>query len=264
MSAADRVLLFVAGIAGGLTGSVAGLASVATYPALLAVGLAPVRANVTNTVALVCSSIGSISGSRPELRGTGTALRRLCLVGMLGGASGGVLLLVTPSGSFEKAVPWLVVLGALSMLGRRRLVETAVVPVRHDGAGLLAATALIGVYGGYFGAGAGVLLLGLLLHTTGEALPRANAYKNVVLGLTNGVAAATFAVFGSVRWSAVVPLGVGLFLGGRLGPVAVRRLPAGGLRIAIALAGRGPGREARHRRVRLTPTIAAGRGRSEG
>jgi uncharacterized membrane protein YfcA len=250
VSAADRLLLFVAGIAGGLAGSVAGLASIATYPALLAAGLAPVAANVSNTVALVCSSIGSVSGSRPELRGTGARLRRLCAVGMLGGAAGGVLLLVTPGDSFEKAVPWLVAVGALSMLGRRRLVETAETaaetagpigpagpPVRHDGPGLLAATALIGVYGGYFGAGAGVMLLGVLLLATAESLPRANAFKNVVLGLTNAVAAGTFAVFGPVRWTAVLPLGLGLLLGGRLGPVAVRRLPADGLRIAIALAG---------------------------
>jgi uncharacterized membrane protein YfcA len=239
VSAADRVLLFVAGLAGGLTGSVAGLASIATYPALLAAGLAPVAANVTNTVALVCSSIGSVSGSRPELRGTGARLRRLCAFGMLGGAAGGALLLVTPSGSFERAVPWLVALGAVSMLGRRRLVEVEASgpPVRHDGPGLLAATGLIGVYGGYFGAGAGVMLLGVFLHATAEALPRANAFKNVVLGLTNAVAAATFAVFGPVRWAAVVPLGLGLLVGGRLGPVAVRRLPADGLRLAIALAG---------------------------
>jgi len=240
VSAADRVLLFVAGVGGGLAGSVAGLASIATYPALLSAGLAPVSANVTNTVALVCSSIGSVSGSRPELRGQAATLRRLCVAGMVGGAAGGLLLLVTPSGSFELAVPWLVAVGALSMLARRQLVETveaAGPPVRHDGPGLLAATAAIGVYGGYFGAGAGVMMLGVFLHATGEALPRANAYKNLVLGLTNAVAAATFAVFGPVRWTAVVPLGLGLLLGGRLGPVAVRRLPAGGLRLTIALAG---------------------------
>jgi uncharacterized membrane protein YfcA len=239
VSVAEGLLLFAAGIGGGLAGSVAGLASIATYPALLAVGLAPVTANVTNTMSLVFSSVGSVSASQPELRGQRATLRRLAVAGMLGGAAGGGLLLVTPSGSFELAVPWLVALGALSMFARRRLVDVAVAPVRREGRGVLAGTALIGVYGGYFGAGAGVLLLGLFLHATGEELPRANALKNTVLGLTNAVAAVTFAVFGPVRWSAVVPLGIGLFLGGRLGPVAVRRLPADGLRVAIAVAGLG-------------------------
>jgi uncharacterized protein len=239
VSVADGLLLFAAGIGGGLAGSVAGLASIATYPALLAVGLAPVTANVTNTMSLVFASVGSVSASRPELRGQRATLRRLAVAGMVGGVAGGGLLLVTPSGSFELAVPWLVALGAVSMLARRRLVDVAVAPARHDRRGVLAGTAVIGVYGGYFGAGAGVMMLGLFLHATGEPLPRANALKNTVLGLTNAVAAVTFAVFGPVRWAAVVPLGLGLFLGGRLGPVAVRRLPADGLRVAIAVAGMG-------------------------
>jgi uncharacterized membrane protein YfcA len=95
------------------------------------------------------------------------------------------------------------------------------------------------VYGGYFGAGAGVMLLALLLHSTDEDLPRANAMKNVVLGLANGVASVAFMLFGPVRWSAVVPLGLGLFAGGRLGPAIVRRAPADRLRVLIALAGVG-------------------------
>jgi len=237
VSAAQAVVLVAAGIAGGLAGSIAGLASIATYPALLAVGLAPVTANVTNTVSLVFSTTGSVSASRPELRGQAPTLRRLAVVGTLGGAAGGALLLLTPSGSFELVVPWLVALGSVSMLARRRIVRTRVGGVHHAGPGLLAGTALIGVYGGYFGAGAGVMLLALLLHATDEDLPRANAVKNVVLGLANAVAAVAFVVFGPVRWSAVVPLGLGLFVGGRLGPVIVRRLPGEGLRGAIAVAG---------------------------
>jgi uncharacterized membrane protein YfcA len=232
-------MLVAAGIAGGLIGSIAGLASIATYPALLALGLAPVTANVTNTVALVFATTGAVSASRPELRGQGKALRRLAVAGILGGAAGGTLLLATPSGSFELAVPWLVAIGSVSMLARRRLVRTPVRGAHHHGLGLLAGTALVGVYGGYFGAGAGVMLLALLLHATEWDLPRANAIKNVVLGLANSVAAIAFALFGPVRWSAALPLGVGLFAGGRLGPAIVRRAPADGLRVAIAIAGLG-------------------------
>ena len=240
VSAAERLLLLVAGLAGGLTGSIAGLASVVTYPALLAVGSTPVAANVTNTVALVFSSVGSVSGSRPELRGQRTGLRRLVAAGMVGGAAGGALLLATPSESFELVVPWLVGAGAVSMLARRRLERPRpAMPhlEQHEPPRLLAGTALVGVYGGYFGAGAGVMLLGLFLRWTDEDLPRANAFKNTVLGLTNAVAAVAFVLFGPVRWAAVVPIGAGLFVGGRLGPVVVRRVPPHRLRVAIAVAG---------------------------
>ncbi len=230
-------MLVVAGVGGGLAGSIAGLASIATYPALLAVGLAPVTANVTNTVSLVFGTAGAVSASRPELRGQGGRFRRVAIAGALGGAAGGALLLVTPADSFELIVPWLVALGSVSMLARRRLVRAPPAGARHHGRGLIAGTALVGVYGGYFGAGAGVMLLALLLHATDEALPRANAVKNVVLGLANGVAAVAFVLFGPVQWSAVVPLGIGLFIGGRIGPVIVRRVPADGLRAGIAVAG---------------------------
>jgi uncharacterized membrane protein YfcA len=98
---------------------------------------------------------------------------------------------------------------------------------------------VVGVYGGYFGAGAGVMLLALLLFVTGDSMPRSNAVKNVVLGLANGVAAIAFVVFGPVHWAAVLPLGAGLYLGGRLGPVIVRRAPARPLRIIIAVLGLG-------------------------
>jgi uncharacterized membrane protein YfcA len=232
-------MLVAAGMVGGLIGSVAGLASIATYPALLALGLAPVTANVTNTVSLVFVTTGAVSASRPELRGQGRSLRRLAVAGALGGAAGGTLLLVTPSGSFELAVPWLVALGSVSMLARRRLVRVPAGGAHYHGPGLVAGTALIGVYGGYFGAGAGVMLLALLLHATDWDLPRANAIKNVVLGVANSIAAIAFALFGPVRWSAVLPLGLGLFLGGRVGPAVVRRAPADGLRIAIGVAGLG-------------------------
>ncbi|MGH3583606.1 MAG: TSUP family transporter, partial [Mycobacterium sp.] len=109
----DAALLFVAGIVGGLAGSIAGLASVSTYPALLLVGLPPVAANVTNTVALVFNGIGSISGSLPELRGQRTALTRLIPVAVVGGAAGATLLLSIPSEGFENVVPVLLAASAV-------------------------------------------------------------------------------------------------------------------------------------------------------
>src|ERR1700744_3964971 len=113
-------LLVVAGFGAGVTGSIAGLASVVSYPALLAVGLPPVSANVTNTVALVFNSVGSVSASRPELHGQARRLRRFALTGAAGGIVGAGVLLATPSGSFERIVPWLIALGSAAVLFNRR------------------------------------------------------------------------------------------------------------------------------------------------
>ena len=239
MSIGEAIALVFAGLGGGLCGSIAGLASLISYPALLAIGLPPVTANVTNTVALVFSSTGSVIGSRPDLVGQRARVRQLAVAGMIGGAVGAFLLLVTPADSFEYAVPVLIALASAAILARRTLVDEAPATTHRFGPGVVAGVGVVGIYGGYFGAGAGVMLLALLLFTTGEPLPRCNAVKNVVLGLANGVAAVGFAIFGPVRWVVVVPLGIGLLIGGRLGPVIVRRSPAGLLRAVIAVAGFG-------------------------
>ena len=239
MSFLEMCFLVVAGIAGGLTGSIAGLASLATYPALLAVGLAPLEANVTNTVALVLSTVGSVLGSRPELRGQGPFLRRLFPVALLGGAVGAALLLSTPADGFEKIVPFLLGAAALTILIPRR--RTDGTPDTPPGRGHRAVQAMalgaIAIYGGYFGAAAGVLLLAMLLHTTRLDLPRANAAKNVLLGVANLVAGVAFLVFAPVQWAAAIPLGLGCLVGARFGPAVVRRSPATLLRWLIGAAG---------------------------
>jgi uncharacterized membrane protein YfcA len=235
MSVAQVVLLLLAGIGAGLAGSISGLASVISYPALLAVGLPPISANVTNSVALVFSGIGSTLGSRPELRGQLRRLRLLSGVAVVGGSCGAALLLLTPAAAFERVVPWLIGFASLCVLIPR--------PAAHpelgarDRAPVIVGVLLISLYGGYFGAAAGVLLLALLLAATAETLPRSNAVKNAVLFCANGVAAVGFAIFGDVRWLAAVPLGIGFFAGGLLGPRVVRRLPSGPLRLGIAVAG---------------------------
>ena len=119
MSAAELLFLVLAGLGAGLVGSIAGLASLISYPALLAIGLPPVMANVTNTVALVPSS-GSVLGSRPELGGQATRLLRLGVVAVLGGVIGGLLLLITPPGPFERIVPWLIAFASIAILVPRR------------------------------------------------------------------------------------------------------------------------------------------------
>ena len=233
-------MLLLAGIGAGLTGSVAGLASLISYPVLLAVGLAPVTANVTNTVALVFSSTGSVIGSRPELVGQRERVRQLLAAGVVGGAVGALLLLVTPAGSFERVVPVLIAVASVAILARRRVIDDVVPETpQRVGPGTVIGVGVVGIYGGYFGAGAGVMLLALLLLSTHDTLPRCNGLKNVVIGVANGIAAVGFALFGPVRWNVVLPLGCGLLVGARVGPIIVRRSPAGVLRAVIACAGLG-------------------------
>ncbi|KUI32308.1 sulfite exporter TauE/SafE family protein [Mycobacterium sp. GA-2829] len=230
-------LLLAAGILGGLTGSIAGLASVATYPALLVAGLPPVAANVTNTVSLVFNGVGSVLGSQPELRGQGGWLRRIIPAAALGGVAGAALLLSTPAEGFEKVVPVLLGASAVLILLPRRAGPAHPERRAHAGWREGAAILAICVYGGYFGAAAGVLLLALLLTTGSNTLAHANAGKNVVLGVANMTAAVVFAVFAPVHWAAVVPMGAGCLIGSRLGPIVVRHAPSGLMRALIGAAG---------------------------
>jgi uncharacterized membrane protein YfcA len=246
MSVLEFCLLVVAGVGAGLSGSIAGLASLVSYPALLATGIPPITANVTNTVALVLNSVGSVSASRPELTGQRRRLPRLAVAALLGGSTGAVLLLLTPSGAFERLVPWLIAAASVAILFQRPADELAaegareqVVHPHADPRWLPVGTFAISVYGGYFGAAAGVLMLAMYLLSTGEGLARSNALKNLVLGVANSVAAVGYVVFASIAWSAAIPLAAGLFVGGRLGPGIVRRAPQLLLGRLIAVAGLG-------------------------
>ncbi len=235
----DPFWLLLAGFGGGLSGSVAGLASLVSYPALLAAGLSPVSANVTNTVSLVFSSAGSVWGFRPELKGQGRTVRRLVPFAMAGGAAGGLLLLATPSSAFARLVPWLIGVASLAVLLPRRLARPAPRRPRRSRALLSAGVFCVAIYGGYFGAAAGVVLLAVLLVSTVEPLARATALRNLLLGSANAVAAVSFIAWGPVRWSAAIPLSAGFLAGGRLGPIVVRNVPAAPLRVLIACAGLG-------------------------
>jgi uncharacterized membrane protein YfcA len=245
----DFVLLVVAGVGGGLTGSIAGLASLCTYPALLAVGLPPVTANMANTVALLFGGISATVSSRPELVGQGPRLRRWCALGLLGGVVGAVLLLLTPAQDFERLVPFLIALASLTILIPRRRpaggprspagAAGPAVPARSRRTTTLVAAGafLIALYGGYFGAAAGVLMLAMLLFADGDTLPRSNAAKNAILLCANGIAAVWFTIAGDVQWSAVLPLALGAVTGSWIGPKVVRRVPATPLRAIIGVLG---------------------------
>jgi uncharacterized membrane protein YfcA len=234
-------VLVAAGVGAGLSASVAGLASLVSYPALLAVGLTPISANVTNTVALVFNGLGYVSASGPELEGQWRHLRWSAIAGLLGGLCGAGLLLETPSDSFKRIVPWLIGLASILVLTGPRLVpaDRSDRDQLHIPTGTGFAAFFIAIYGGYFGAAAGVAMIVLLQATVAAPFPRLNAIKNLVLTLSNLVAAIVFIVASSVQWQSCIPLAAGLFLGGRMGPAVVRALPAAAIRVAICVLGLG-------------------------
>jgi len=226
-----------AGVVAGITGSVAGLASLVSYPALLALGLPPVVANVSNTVALVFGGIGSVSASRVELAGRGRRMVPLAVATISGGVIGGLLLMLAPAASFAYIVPWLIGGASAAVLVPRRVRPRT--PHRWHQPLLYAGATLIGIYGGYFGAASGVLLLALMLAMTDDTLPQIGASRNLLLGLANAVASVVFVLFGSVKWIAAIPLAIGFLIGGRVGPRITRKTPAGPLQLMIAVAGLG-------------------------
>lgn len=243
MSAGEAVLIALAGVGAGLTGSIAGLASLVSYPALLASGLPPLAANVTNTTALMGNAVGTTLGSLRELAGQWRRLRTLMLLCAGGGSLGAALLLVTDEEVFGAVVPWLVALGSLLLLARDRLRAWSLSRRAPSGATPAwrghAVVAAVGVYGGYFGAGAGIIMLAVLALRTTEPLAVTNAVKNVATSTANLVAAVAYAVLAPVDWAAALALAGGALVGGWIGPQVVRVLPERPLRHGIGVAGLG-------------------------
>lgn len=231
-------LLLLAGLGAGVVGFGAGLASLVSYPALLAVGLPPVLANVSNTVALTCSALGGLLTAGPELRPQRRRVLRFCAAGAVGGAVGAVLLLRTPTGAFESLVPWLVGLASVALLARPWLRRVSV-DLSETHLGLFLFVAAVAVYGGYFGAAAGVVLLAAFGAVLADPYPVVNALKSMVLGAANVAASVVFVLGSTVDWGAVLPLAIGCLLGSAVSPPLVRRLPERPLRIVVGLAGLG-------------------------
>lgn len=240
MTAAGTVLLLGAGAVAGIVGSAGGTASLISYPALLAAGIPPLAANVTNAVAFVAAWPGSALGSRPELRGQGPWLLRRAPLAVAGSAAGATLLLFTPTGTFDRVVPFLLAVAALTLLLQPKISAWL---ARHPASssrlllpsGLIAASA----YDGYWGAGAGVMTLALLMITTGQHLPRSNALKNMLLGVADVTCCVVFILYWPVDWAAAAPMAAGFLAGSMIGPALTRRIPGHLLRIIAALAGLG-------------------------
>jgi uncharacterized protein len=230
-------LLVAAGVLAGIVGTAGGITSLISYPALLAVGVPALPANVANLVALVVCWPGSALASRPELAGWAPWLRRWTGVAAAGGAAGAALLVFTPSRAFGQVVPFLVAAGSLALLLQPWLSARRPEQPRGNTLILVAGLLAVSVYSGYFGAGSGVLTLGLLLYTVDEDLPRANALKNMLVGAATAVSALALVILGPVDWAASAPLAAGLLGGSMIGPRLARRIPARILRWLVALLG---------------------------
>jgi uncharacterized membrane protein YfcA len=233
----DAGLLLLAGVGAGVIGYSVGLASLISFPALLAVGIPALPANVSNTVALTCAALGGLATAGPELRPHRARTIRFAVAGALGGVVGAVLLLTTPAGAFEKLVPWLVAFASVALLARPWLRRRRFDHLGEDHPTIFLLVATIAIYGGYFGAAAGVLLLAVFGAVLNDSYAKINALKSVVLGAANITASVVFVFFAPIDWSAVLPLAIGCLLGSSVGPPIVRRLPETPLRIGVGVAG---------------------------
>lgn len=245
VSALGVVALGVVALVAGAVNAVAGGGTLLTFPTLVAIGLPPVAANVTNTVSLVPGYVGGIAGYRSELRGQSAAVRRLLPMAIAGALIGSVVLLVTSTEVFETVVPVMVLGASLLLLAQPRIQRRLQTIHPETGealdvdrpvlTGLL--VLLAGIYGGYFGGVLGVVLLAVLGITMTDHLQRLNALKSVLQFATNGVAVVVFALFGPVDWWLVLVMAPLALLGGWLGSHGARRLQPATLRTAVGLIG---------------------------
>ncbi|MGA3366139.1 sulfite exporter TauE/SafE family protein [Lactiplantibacillus pentosus] len=233
------IILIVVGIVAGIVSTAAGLASLVSYPVLLALGLPPVTANVTNTVGLVFTSFGAVPASRRELRGHGRELKVLLPLTLIGSIVGAILLFVIPAATFAKVVPFFILVAAVLVLIPRHIHvkqpgEVVVTPKWVTALAWLGIF-LVGTYTGYFGAAGGVLMLSILSFISDTPFAVYNAQKNLALGLANIVSAVVYGLRTPIKWHYVIPLGIGFLIGGSLGPHIVRHVPAQLLKIVIGI-----------------------------
>ena len=237
MTPEQGIVLGVAGFLGGAVNSVAGGGSLISFPALLAVGYPGVTANMTNTVALWPGYVGSSVAYRRELEGQRSRAVVLAATCIVGGLAGSVLLLTTPASVFKQAVPWLILLAcalfALQTLATRSLAKRQAPSKEHRSLGLHVTVLLAAIYGAYFGAGLGIVLLAVLGLAIPDSLQKLNGLKQVLSVVINSVAVVAYGAFGRVAWTAVAIMAVASLAGGRLGGGFARRLSPILLRVVV-------------------------------
>jgi uncharacterized protein len=241
MGLGEVIALALAGFAAGAINTLVGSGTLITFPVLLAFGYAPVTANVTNNVGLVPGSVSGAFGYRRELAGQRSRAIRLGSMSALGGATGAVLLLVLPAAAFKTIVPIFIAIAVVLTVVQPRLnrwlIEQEIDVEHHSRVGLPLAVFATGVYGGYFGAAQGIILLAILGVALSQSLQRTNALKNVLAGLVNGVAAVYFIFAADVRWGPAAVIAAASVLGAQLGARYGRRLRPDVLRAVIVVVG---------------------------
>jgi uncharacterized membrane protein YfcA len=240
LDATQYALLALAGLVAGAVNAIAGGGSLISFPALLAVGYPALSANVTNTVALVPGYLGGSMAYRPELTGQRARIRTLGTVSLIGGLVGAILLVISPGSVFRAIVPWLILFACALLLAQPAIARLV---GNQEGEGerhpviLLTAQFLAAIYGGYFGAGLGVMMLavlGIFLHDT---LQRLNALKGLLSLIINLISAIYFALFGPVAWVPVLIMAAASMAGGHLGVYIARRLSNTVLRALVVVFG---------------------------
>lgn len=248
MNGAEAIAVVAAGVGAGAVNALVGSGSLITFPTLLAVGFPSVTANVSNNIGLVPGSVAAVHGFRRELVGQGQRARRLAAGSIGGSLIGATLLLTLPSSVFDAVVPVLVIGAALLMafqprlsrwVAERRAARAGGVVVDDPSVGPVpvAITFLAGIYGGYFGAAQGIILLTMLAVLVPDDLRRSNALKNLLAGTVNAVAAVFFIVFADIAWDAVALIAVGATVGGVLGARVGRRIDPRLLRALVVALG---------------------------
>ena len=241
MTPMGAVAIMAAGMAAGTINAIVGSGSLITFPTLLAFGYSPVVANVSNTVGLVPGSLSGSIGYRRELAGQRQRAVRLGLSSAAGGLTGGILLRLYP-GAFATIVPILIGV-ALILVVTGSWLSRALAAHRHPEAHrawpLTVTLYLSAIYGGYFGAGQGIVMIALLTMFLPDDIQRLNGLKNVLAVIVNGVAAILFALILPVRWDVAALIAIGSIVGGQIGAGAGRRLPAPILRTVIVIVGLG-------------------------
>lgn len=237
MSLRDALLVAGGGLIAGFANTVAGGGSLLTFPLLVALGLPPLDANVTNTVGIVPAAAGGIIGYRRELVAQRRRLVALLPFAAVGAVAGAVLLLTTPPAVFSRVVPLLILAACAVLLAQPWLART--LERRHRGRAVLLRAGIVGaaVYGGYFGAAVSVLVLAILAVTIDDTVQRLNALKVPFAGVMNLVSGLAFALLAPVHWLYVLVLAPATLVGGRIGAAAARRVPDRPLRLAVVVAG---------------------------